>query len=318
MDSSEIAHNHIVTFHHYITTSRDHQIPYLLIYLVIYLAMSGSASAQASAVEDLVVKARAYVVEFERAFALVSSDERYTQRAEGELSGSRRGEIRTDLQSVYVIARAADGSGWTPFRDVLRVNGYRVHDRDERLADLFLAPSSSNAAQAGRIMDEGARHNIGTVLRTINIPVLAILFLMPEHEGRFVFEDRGTERVGRETARVLAFEERRYPTIVRTNYGLDQPSMGRIWIDPATGRVLKTEHITEGAEIQATITTMYRWDEKLSMMVPARMDEEYRGYFATGRIRGTATYTNYRRFSVATDEQIGEPVRKPPGDRSTR
>jgi len=308
-----------VTFHHHITTSRDRQIPYLWISLVISLVISlstttlpwgvVSAQAQTESVDALVAKARAYVVEFEDAFALVSSEERYTQRAEGELSGGRRGEIRTSLESVYVIARAADGSGWTPFRDVLRVNGYRVHDRDERLAELFLTPSPSNAAQAGRIMDESSRHNIGTVLRTINIPVLAILFLLPEHDGRFVFEDAGTERVGRETARVLAYEERRYPTLVRTNYGLDQPSRGRFWIDPGTGRVLKTEHVTEGAEIEATITTTYRWDGKLSMMVPARMNEEYRGYFATGRIRGTATYANYRRFSVATGEQIT----KPPG-----
>jgi hypothetical protein len=161
-------------------------------------------------------------------------------------------------------------------------------------------------------MDESSRHNIGTVLRTINIPVLAILFLMPEHTDRFVFEDAGVERVDRVRARVLAFEERQYPTLVRTNYGLDQPSSGRLWIDPDTGRVLKTEHVTDGAEIEATIITTYRWDGKMAMMVPVRMDEEYRGYFTSGRIRGTATYSNYRRFSVATDEQIGEPARKPP------
>ncbi|MDP1570951.1 MAG: hypothetical protein Q8L86_13220 [Vicinamibacterales bacterium] len=280
-----------------------------MIYLLIYLAMSGVAFAQAPAIDELVAKARAQVVEFQQAFVLVSFDERYVQRADGELSGVLRGEVRTNLTSAYVIARSADGTGWTPFRDVLRVNGYRVHDRDKRLTDLFEKPSPTTAAQARRIMDESSRYNIGTVLRTINIPVLAILFLLPEHDARFAFEDGGTDRVGRETARVITFEERQYPTLVRTNHGLDQPSSGRFWIDPATGRVLKTEHITEGAEIEATIATTYRWDEKLSMMVPARMDEEYRGYFATGRIRGTATYSNYRRFSVATDEQIV----KPPG-----
>lgn len=300
----------------------DLKIWYLSIYLSIYLAIWVSLSAPAAALaqappvapdlQALLEKARAYVVEFEREFALVSSDERYTQRAEGELGGTRRGEIRTTLQSVYVIARSADGTGWTPFRDVVRVNGYRVHDRDERLAKLFLEPSPTSAEQASRIMDESARHNIGSVLRTINIPVLAILFLMPEHADRFHFADGGTERIGRDTARVIAYEERRYPTLVRTNYGLDQPSVGRIWVDPATGRVLRTEHITEGAEIRATITTTYRWDAKLGMMVPARMDEEYRGYFTDGRIRGTATYSNYRRFTVATDERIAEPARKPP------
>jgi hypothetical protein len=274
---------------------------------------SSPVSAQAPDVDALVAKARAYVVEFESEFALVSSDERYTQRAEGALSGARRGEVRADLTSVYVIARSADGSGWTPFRDVLRVNGYRVHDRDERLAELFLKPSPTTAAQAARIMAESGRHNIGTVLRTINIPVLAILFLMPEHADRFVFEDAGVERIGRVRARVLAFEERRYPTLVRTNYGLDQPSSGRLWIDPDTGRVLKTEHVTDGAEIEATITTTYRWDGKMAMMVPARMDEEYRGHFVTGRIRGTARYSNYRRFTVVTDETIESPLRKPPG-----
>jgi hypothetical protein len=304
-----------VTFHHQITTSRHDQIVPLLICLGIWLAMSGAAAAQPAPLDEVLARARAYVVEFEREFALVSSEERYAQRADGELSGARRGEVRTDLRSIYIIARSADGSGWTPFRDVLRVNGNRVHDRDERLAELFLSPSPTSSEQASRIMDESARHNIGSVLRTINVPVLAILFLLPDHAERFVFEDAGVERVGRETARVIAYEERRYPTLVRTSYGLDQPSSGRLWIAPATGRVLKTEHVTDGAEIQATITTTYRWDEALSLMVPARMDEEYRGYFASGRIRGTATYSNYRRFSVVTDERISEPSRKPPGGR---
>lgn len=263
--------------------------------------------------EQVLARARAYAVEYDRQFSLLASDERYVQRAEGELSGLRRGgELRQELFSAYVIARAPDGSGWTPFRDVLRVNGYRVHDRDQRLAELFLKPSPSSAEQATRIMEEGARHNIGTVHRTINIPVLALLFLMPERAAQFEFTDGGTERVGRDVARVIVFREVRYPTVVRNRFGLDQPSSGRIWVEPATGRVVRTEHVTDGLEIRATVRTTYRADEKLGVMVPARMDEEYRSHFAGGRITGTATYENYRRFTVQTEERLGEP-RRPPG-----
>jgi len=281
--------------------------------ILLALLLPAPAAAQTtSGVDALVARAQAYAQEFERAFALVSSEERYSQHAKGDLSGNARGRSETTLQSVYVIARAADGSGWTPFRDVVRVDGHPVHNREERLAELFLTPSAADTAQASRIMEESARHNIGVVRRTINIPVLAILFLMPEHADRFVFEDAGTARVGRDTARVVSFEEQRYPTLVRTTFGVDQPSQGRLWIEPETGRILKTEHVTEGAEIHSVVTTTYRWDETLAMMVPARMDEEYRSYFAGGRIRGTATYANYRRFSVTTDERVAEPT--PPGD----
>ena len=74
-----------------------------------------------------------------------------------------------------------------------------------------------------------------------------------------------------------------------------------MWIDPGTGRVLKSEldaQLQRG--LRARITATYAPDERLRMWVPARMTERYETESHT--ITGEATYTKFRRFE--TDVKI--------------
>ena len=81
------------------------------------------------------------------------------------------------LVSDFLLVQVP-GEGWTPFRDVFERNGQKLRDREERLAKLFLnGASRSSFDQARQIMLEGARYNIGTIERTINLPTLPLVFL---------------------------------------------------------------------------------------------------------------------------------------------
>jgi hypothetical protein len=74
---------------------------------------------------------------------------------------------------------------------------------------------------------------------------------------------------------------------------------GTFWIEPATGRVLKSELRTgEGnrRRIRAVITVTYAPNERLLMLVPVSMDETYA--FKSIHITGTAMYSNFRRFET--------------------
>ena len=75
-----------------------------------------------------------------------------------------------------------------------------------------------------------------------------------------------------------------------------------------TGEVTRTEH-TLAAGITASFVTHFSHDGKLGVALPTEMREKLStGVQASARqVEGVARYSNYRRFSVSTnDEAKGE------------
>ena len=76
------------------------------------------------------------------------------------------------------------------------------------------------------------------------------------------------------------------------------------WVEPSTGRLMRAQVKTRDARIgvlpfDAIIQVDFRLDEKLGLLVPYEMKEE----FFAGRFRegtGTARYSNYRQFRTMT------------------
>lgn len=274
------------------------------------------AHAQTSAVLD---RARADAVEYELQFSSLVAEERYVQEVRTPRAWTRRPstivapysrDARQELRSTYLIV--ASEEGFVPFRDVFEVNGTRVHDRIDRLTRLFQDARGARLDLARQIMIESTRHNIGPVERTINIPVLAMLFLLPRHAQHFEFAPEKTERVNGRPATVFRFAEVGRPTLIKTGTPpSDMPSSGRVWIETSTGRVLRTEHDADAGNVRATVTVDFREDKRFPFLVPDRMQEVYRIPGVIGTVRGLATYSNYQRVQVDTDEKIAVP-KKPP------
>jgi hypothetical protein len=108
------------------------------------------------------------------------------------------------------------------------------------------------------------------------------------------------------------------PTIVRDKKlrrvresGRDLPAVGRFWIDPAKGTVVRTEVLFRfrPGDSKATITTEYRVEPGLSVWVPAEMRERYEGSDFGGVTEAVARYSGFRQFQVSVEQ--GE-VRLPP------
>jgi hypothetical protein len=293
--------------------------------LLVAIPHAASGQSQDTDLRTVLKRAGAYVADFSSKLSGMVAEESYIQDVEAGSSGGRSAEgvSHRALKSDFLLVRPAGQTRYVEFRDVFEVDGVQVRDRPDRLMHLFLNSASSGPQQVAAIVAESARYNIGRVLRTVNTPMLPLQFLLPDVQDHFAFkrstqtmpanmkaaENDGHFRVTAEVW-VIEYREKAHGTVVRTPAGKDLPAHGRFWVDPATGRVLMSELLTEdiSANIEATIDESYQSEPLLGLSVPAEMRERY-NLGLLGVVTGTATYGGFRQFSVRTEEDIGRPVR---------
>jgi hypothetical protein len=288
----------------------------LLLPLAAAVAWAPSGHASQTPSTDVVLgRAADYVARFVEAFSNVVATERYTQEVlqpgqRQPFPGVRPPNSYRELSSDFLLLKVGGPFEWRPYRDVFEVDGRPVRDRDDRLARLFLDPSQSALQLAARIALESSRYNIGLTRRTINTPVLAILFLQRHIQPRFTFTAGRPDRALGDGVWTVEYREHARPTVIRgltEDDDVDLPASGRFWIDVDTGRVARTELILSGLRMRANLTTTFQDDARFGMAVPVGMREEYGLEHAI--VRGTATYDNFRRFEVTTQTTAGAPGR---------
>src|SRR5258708_313407 len=135
--------------------------------------MLAPASGQEPALDSVLARAGAYVVEFQRQLSGVVAEEQYVQDVRYPLTtGTRANPLlarHRELKSDLLLVKPVGGDRWIQFRDVFEVDGKAIRDRSERLMKLFVSPSTSSAAQADLIIQESSRYNIGNLQRTVNV-----------------------------------------------------------------------------------------------------------------------------------------------------
>jgi hypothetical protein len=293
--------------------------PRAVVWVAIALGTANAAHAQQPALATVLQRAADYVADFHRQLASIVAEERYVQdwisfrpRVEG-IRGLEHRELRSDL----LLVRPGGDAGWMEFRDVFDVDGRPVRERSERLLKMFLEPSPSTAGQISRILNESARFNIGDVQRNVNTPLFPLQFLEAANQRRFKFKQTRDRLPQTTTAAatpgdaafrvstevwVIAYDEKRPGTMIRTARLKDLPSHGRFWIDPASGHVLMSELMVDNREVRATIDVSFQSEPLLGLLVPIEMRERYDGKRSGSLVEGRATYGKFRQFQVNTDE----------------
>jgi hypothetical protein len=283
--------------------------------LMVTLAVAG-ARGQEPQQEQVLARASEYAAAFQKQLAGIVLEETYEQDVRALPGASMRaGSAHRELRSDVLLVKVEGVDRWVQFRDVFEVDGKPIRDRDERLERLFLKPSRTSWAQAERIAIESARHNLGNVQRTVNLPVLALIFLDPAQLPRFAFTRvrPGNLRpfagiiASEHDVWALQYQEAKTNTVIRTTGDRDLPAHGRFWIDAPTGRVLRTEIIAEDLNLRGKVDVTYRLEPGLGFLVPAEMREEYLNRTRNSRILGKAVYGKFRKFSVTTEEAIKKP-----------
>ncbi len=271
-----------------------------------------SAGQEVEPTLDVVLaRAAAYVTSYHSRLSGIVAEEHYRQNV---LGSQRRGgpqlrEFR-ELRSDLLLVKTGNGDTWLQFRDVFEVDRKPIRDRDERLYKLFVGVSADAATQAAAIQTESARYNIGPLMRTINMPMLALILFDRLNQPRFIYERGKAGNVKRFSALaaepdvwLIEYREVLGGTVVRGAEDKDIPSHGRVWIDSRTGRFLRTELISEDTEVRAAIDVSYRAEAGLDLLVPAEMRETYQLRRTLARIDGRATYGRFRQFTVTTSEK---------------
>jgi hypothetical protein len=273
--------------------------------LVCVALLLSRIDAQTSpALDDVLERFRGYLVEYANNLPATIATEHYLQR----VGSGVRYQLRK-LESEYGIITVPGAPEWLGFREVLSVDGKAVSDSASRLGQLFARPSPQALVQARRLALESARYNIGPVVRTINDPAFAMELLDPRNSERMKFSKTGEAKVGATAVWIIRFEEIARPTITKTRDGLDQPAEGRVWVDPLTGHLLRAEIIMKAGlaagNFISTIGVLFEQNPNLGFPVPFKLTEQYQnGRNLVVVASGEATYTNYRRFTVDTRENV--------------
>ena len=311
------------------------------------LALGGAAGAGAQAEEGasrkerldaLVASVGAYVERFQAEMEAAVLEESYVQllrqpccrepRRPGEdpllawdetkNPVSRRGLLaRRQTKSEILLVRIAGGLR-VGYRDVYEVDGKTIQDRSERVRRLFLSGTQESALALGRIAAESARFNLGQMQRTTNLPTLPLLYLAPAMLPRLYLSRGGDEAVDGTMTTILEFREDASPTLAATAAGIDMPARGRVWVEPATGRIRRIE-LRYSAGARRVMTVWFRADPRIGVLAPARMWEWYEKVPIGDELPGgdskrawpadveaLAIYSDLRLFSVDTSEDVGE------------
>ena len=291
--------------------------------VAIALLLLRPAAAQEPALRDVLRRAASYVSGFSQQLSGMVAEETYVQDAAAAPGGRAPGVSHRELKSDFLLVQIPGPNQFVEFRDVFEVDGRPVRDRQDRLTRLFMG-SSSGGPQAAAIVAESARYNIGRVTRTMNTPLLPLLFLTAGNQPRFKFKRSNDVRPDTVKTAELAqghfgitaevwvvdYREREKGTVIRTPQGKDLPANGRFWLDPNTGRVLMSELKSEDTPVKATVDVSYQSEPLDGLSVPAEMRERYELSPDGMLVTGTATYGRFRKFSVKMQEDVKQPDRK--------
>jgi hypothetical protein len=267
---------------------------------LIVVLSAALAHAQAEPTLDQVMaRVHAYLAEYAKQLPAMIATERYHQRF-----GSRRSGQRL-LISEFGLIQVQGDSEWLGFREVLMVDGKPVTDSAQRLSELLAKPSPHALQQARRIAEESARYNIGPIVRTINDPAVVLELLDGRHKNRMRFTKHDEDTIDRVRTWVIRYQEIGNPTIIRTRDHKNVPVRGRAWIEPDSGRILRAEaQIDPGMGVTGTVDVSFEHDDRMGFAVPSKMTERYTNRNLVTVSSGEATYSNYRRFTVDTEERI--------------
>lgn len=238
-----------------------------------------------------------YLLAYEAQLSSVVADESFEQRIFGRIEA---GKPRR-LQSEIAFMRLPGNAEWLGFRDVRQVDGTPVNRPGLSISEV-LTSNSGDIKKALAIANASARYNLG-LPRTINLPTAPLDIIHPRYRDVHKFELIGRESVAGIQTAVVGFHEVTRPTLVREPSGIDLVSSGRIWIEPATGKVWRVEWIYQEEKKRSNgwpapkLRVDFQPHKELGFMVPVEMREVFAVNAARGE--GRALYRNFRRFGTS-------------------
>jgi hypothetical protein len=270
------------------------------------IALSTTATQQRDSQLQMVLdRAADYVATYEdRELGNVLTSENYVQRAFRSVGGLGislpAGQRVTDSDFLIVLV----GDDRIGVRKVNRVDGKAVTSAAGNLEAILDDSPDGIRNRIAAFNRESSQYNIGPTFGQFNLPTFALRVLRRSEAARVSFTRRGEDKINGIQTMEIEFKELRGPSLVRTPEGESILSSGRIWIEPTTGRVLKTELRVENraAKTNGRVTVTYVQNKTLGILVPEELEEHYQGTQAF--VDCKAKYSNFRSFRVDVKAEI--------------
>jgi len=243
-------------------------------------------------------------------FSAVVAEERLVQEG---------GSSSRSLGSDVLLVKLNESGQLFQFRDVFEVDKRAVRNRQGRLEALFVGSPATALEQAAQIDRASSAYNLRLdqsgdqpmqVQRPFhNMPFAAVGLLQTSYQSRFRFTRDGPDRRIERGVAVVQYEESTRPTLFGSvgdgASARDIVAKGRFWLDAESGRAtraeLRLDYLHGGWDI---VVTSFTFDSSLQLTVPSEMRTEHYFGRAGSLVRGHATYTRFRRFTVQTDERL--------------
>src|SRR5918993_1300442 len=158
-----------------------------LVTLIAAAIASTAAASQEPTLDLVLARAAAYVTAYQKQLQGIVAEEVYIQNYLSTTRARRMNREGRQLRSDVLLVKLPGDERWLQFRDVFEVDRRPVRDRDQRLYKLFVDAKADAREQAQTIQNESARYNLGPVLRTINIPIMAMLFFEKANQAGLSF-----------------------------------------------------------------------------------------------------------------------------------
>ncbi len=281
--------------------------------LALLLIRPSASALQQPTIADVLARAASAVAPLADINRVILGEERYRQtlRIRKNSFGTPNGGFKTDLVEMVAAERRewvaelalaatpaneALGYPWMEFRDIVSVGGKRQRDGASRLGILVAGPPDVAGPEAVAVTREATGFVLGRLVRAINLPRLAVVFLHASNQPRFEFKRAGDRTIDGVKTWEVKYRERTTPTIIRmSGEANDAPSSGSFWIDPSTGRVLRsTLRSAESATIRDDLVVSYRYHAESGACLPFELTETIVDEDAGQQVDGTATFANWR------------------------
>jgi hypothetical protein len=259
------------------------------------IATVGVCHAQEPTLDVVLERLGAYIGGYETKVVELAAEEQYEQWIKRRTGYGGAVVARRKLTSMFLFARLSTGQAWYGLRDVFKVDDRAVTGRERSVEQLLAEGTPDAVKEAQRVVRDNAKYNIGGVYRTINLPLQALDLLRPEFRRRFGFASTGRTRIAGIRVWRIAFTERVRPSLINDGFGGDRLANGHVWVDPATGAVLRTEVLIGN---ENAISVEYRRNDRFQMLLPSTMEETYGLEIEV--VHGRASYSDYRRFQTSS------------------
>ena len=265
--------------------------------LAAVLAQAAERAAELSAPNRLLVCEEHYKQLLDRVRAIVGFDVGGPVGSRSEVApvGVDKREWIAELALFPTPGNAAEGLPWREFRDIVSIDGVPHDDGAAQLSRLASVPADVAGVTALDISLGASAHMFGRLLRALDIPRAAQIFLHPSNQPRFEFKKGGQKTIAGVKTMEVKFRETSRPTIIRASGNGDAPSSGSFWIDPATGDVLMSVlKSADSREISDELTVTYERVPELGLCLPATLTERIVDDPAGQRVQTSATFTKWR------------------------